>query len=440
MYSIYTMPHAAYSPTAFLSLFSPERLLSLARLSGFVVRTPRKVDLRAFLLSSMILALQRSGSLRLQSILLGMAANVTLSKQGLHKRLTNRASAFLQHCLAAAIAWRVRSPEHLPAGAFQRILVQDSTCLSLPAALASFFPGPSNQTGQPQASLRIQCLYDLLSESFVQFLLCPFTRNDQCAALDALDLLRAGDLLLRDLGYFTLSSLRAIASKGAFFLTRRHSSITLCDPLTGLPLDLASLLPGFGLLDIPVLIGQREKIPARLLAFPLPEDLANQRRRKALANRDRRLNPSKAALYLLGWNLLLTNADPLKLPAQKAANLYRLRWRIEIIFKSWKTHFGLLTPSRIGKHQAEVLVYGLLLFAVLSHHSLLPLADKSASPRPPSLLRFCQFLGLWILPLLLSPPDSPIFSQRLSAQLSFHCLYDKRRRPNYFSLKSSFLS
>lgn len=430
--------HAPNSLTAFLSLFSHERLLSLARHTAFVVRKPRKLDLRAFLLSSMILAIQQSGSLRLQAILLGMAANVTLSKQGLHKRLTDKACAFLQQCLAAAIAWRLPSAQPLQTSSFKRILVQDSTCLALPATLASCFPGPSNQCVKSQASLRIQCLYDLASECFVHFLLCPFTRNDQAAALDPIAFLRTGDLLLRDLGYFTLLSLRTIISQGAFFLTRRHSGVALYDSHTGQPLELASILSPKRFLDIPVLIGKDGKIPARLLAFPLPEQLAAQRRRKARSNRDRRLNPSKSSLYLLNWNILLTNASCSQLPPQKAAELYRLRWRIEILFKSWKSHFGLLSPLRIGRYQAETLIYGLLLFAVLSQHLLLPLAD--ASNTPISHLRFTQFFSLWALPLLFAPPGPSNFSFRLFSQISLHCLYDKRTRPSYPFLKSASLS
>ena len=386
----------------------------------------------------MILALQRSCSLRMQSVLLGVCADLTLSKQALHKRLNAGACGFLQQCLASAIAWRTPSAGHLKGIGFKRVLVHDSTCLSLPATLAAFFPGPANQSGKPQASLRIQCLYDLCAERFVAFLLCPFTRNDQAAASDPIGLLRAGDILLRDLGYFTLASLRAIAAKGAFFLTRCHCGSSLLDPLSGLPIDLTRILRRDQVLDIPVLAGQREKLPLRLLALPLPDALGNQRRRKARANRDKRLHHSEAYLHLLGWNLLLTNASPAQLSATKAARLYGLRWRIEILFKSWKSHLGLRCPNRIGRYQAQVLVYGLLLFAVLTHHCLPQLADTLALPSSQSFLKTTQLLAQWILPSLLATGiDLP---RRLMDQLSFHCLYDKRRRSNYYALKVSCLS
>jgi DDE family transposase len=192
----------------------------LARLCGFVRRALRKLDLRGFVLSSMVLALQQACSLRQQAILAGICAAGTISKQALHKRLARPAALFLQGCLAATIGSRLSCKLACRPTAFGRLLVQDSTCISLPARLASLFPGPSNQSAKPQACLRIQCLYDLLTERFVHFTLCPFTRNDQAAAGDLEPLLQPRDMVLRDLGYFTTDSLRAIAAKAAFFLTR----------------------------------------------------------------------------------------------------------------------------------------------------------------------------------------------------------------------------
>ena len=69
-------------------------------------------------------------------------------------------------------------------------------------ALAPFFPGASNQTGSKQAQLKIQAYYDLRNESFVDFSLSSFRKNDQAASKDILALAQPNDLILRDLGYF----------------------------------------------------------------------------------------------------------------------------------------------------------------------------------------------------------------------------------------------
>jgi len=199
-------------------------------------------------------------------------------------------------------------------------------------------------------------------------------------------------------------------------------------------------------LDCQLLLGQREKLPVRLLAFPLPPKIAAERRRKARADRDKRLRHSENYLYLLGWNIFLTNAPQEQLPLATAATLYRLRWRVEIIFKAWKSHLGLHHVSQLGRHQVEVLVYGLLLFAVLMHDHT-PLASEpirggpSRPPSPPlSLLRVAQFFGSWLLALLLAELHPSDLQQRMRQQLHAHCRYDRRRRKNYVDLRSGILS
>jgi hypothetical protein len=452
MYSIYTILHAAPHLQPDLDqklLILPQAdLLGLARSCGFVRRVPRKLDLRGFVFSCMVLALQQTCSLRNQAILAGLFAAGTLSKQALHARLATRAAIlFLQGCLASAISSKLSAqPTCRPIG-FGRILVQDSTCLALHSGLAALFPGPANHTGSKQASLRIQCIYDLLTERFLSFALSPFTRNDQASACDLLPLLQAGDLVLRDLGYFTFRSFKAIAAKGAFFLSRWRYGVTLLCPQSGQEIDLAKRLRPGRALDIEILLGQQEKIPVRLLAFPLSPSLATERRRKARTNRDRRLNHNKDYFQLLAWNIFLTNASKERLPWASAAKLYGLRWRVEILFKAWKSQLGLKQVSKLGRRQLEVLVYGLLLFVVLMHNNT-PLAcaefgeGLTASPQPSSLslLRLAEFFGSWLLPLLLANIEPRDLLTRMRQQIQAHCRYDSRQRKNYMNKRSEALS
>jgi hypothetical protein len=200
-------------------------------------------------------------------------------------------------------------------------------------------------------------------------------------------------------------------------------------------------------LDFEVLLGRHERFPVRLLAFPLPPGAANERRRKARADRDKRLSHSEDYLHLLGWNIFLTNASKDRLPLATAAKLYRLRWRVEILFKAWKSHLGLSHAGKLGRHQVEVLVYGLLLFVVLMHNNT-PLAyglgdetgEAPHGPPPLSLLRVAQLSGAWLLTLFLAQLHPKDLEQRLRAQVLAHCRYDSRRRKNYVDLRSQILS
>jgi hypothetical protein len=453
MNSIYTIQHASPSPDLGLreiALPDDATLLSLARLSGFVRRSLRRLDLRGFVCSCVLLALEKCPSLSTQAVLVGMCSGTTISKQGLHKRLSAMVAPFLQACVSAVLVRRLAQhwPRLKPLN-FARVLIQDSTCVPLSPALAKRFPGAANQSGRVQAGLRVQCLYELLAERFVWFRVGAFTRNDQAAAGEVLCSLQPDDLLIRDLGYFSLQSMRGIASAGAFFLSRLRYAVKLFDAESTAPLDLARLLrPGMAL-DRPVRVGSDGLLAARLIAVPLPEAVANERRRKALADRDRRLRHCDDYLYLLGWTLLITNAPAERLPGELANRLYRLRWRIEIVFKAWKSHFRLERLASVGPRQVEPLLYGSLLLIVLTHHQPLPdpvvphhsdtLAVAGEPAHPRSLLRFSALLADWLPVLLFAGLPTHELFRRFAAQVYSHARYERRRRKNHLDLRSDVL-
>ena len=70
---------------------------------------------------------------------------------------------------------------------------------------------------------------------------------------------------------------------------------------TGEEIDLNAILRRREKVDMRVLAGGKARLPARLVAIKLKKEVANARRRKARGNRDRRTNPGKRALELLGW-------------------------------------------------------------------------------------------------------------------------------------------
>ena len=122
------------------------------------------------------------------------------------------------------------------------------------------------------------------------------------------------------------------------------------------PIDLAKMLSRKGQLDIEVFLGEEERLPVRLIAIPVDQAVASERRRKARANRDRRCNPSKESLFLLGWELFITNVPQERLNLKDIAEIYFLRWRIEIIFKCWKSYFKITEiPKDANKIRMEVI-------------------------------------------------------------------------------------
>jgi len=402
-------------------------LEQIARSCGFLQRRPRKVHPGAFLQLCCLLALQTQVSLRAWACLWGLLTNLTLSKQAMAKRCSPAAVTFVRTVLECLLQRLITPARQIPESLrhFARVILQDSTTLALHPKLAACFPGPRNQSQQPSAGLKIQVFYDLLSQRCLRFWLSPFTTNDQKASPQILALAHRGDLIIRDLGYLVLEVLAQAHRQGISFLSRWRHGIMLRDPHTGAPLDLLAELRRRGCWDTPVLLGQKERLHARLIAIALPAPVAAERRRKALANRDRRLRPSKERLALLSWEIFITNVPPEIWSTRVVAETYRLRWRIEILFKAWKSHFRLGHFTNGSASQIQLLIYGRLLWIALFKAAFLP---PCAQAQPLSVLKlaaFSQDYMLFALLLLLPSPPDP---SRLLSQIAYHCRSEPKRK------------
>ena len=410
-------------------------LFGLARQTRWCRRLPKKLTPLLFLQSTVLLLTRSSASLVAWASLAGLFGNLSLSKQALWERLRAPAVDFLAAVLARCLGQRLldSAPASVPEAlkAFGRVLIQDSTCLSLPSRLARFFPGSSNQRGTRRGQLKIQCTLDLLTHRFVAFALSSFRRNDQAAAHDILEVLRPGDLVLRDLGYFVPRSLRRIGEAGAFFLSRLRSDVRLEDPSTGRELDLLRALRRHGQLDCLVRLGCGGcSWTLRLVALPLPPEVAAERRRKARRNRDRRCNPRERTLALMGWSIFVTNVPARQMSARTVAQVYGLRWRVETLFKAWKSGLHLERVPGGGRYALEAAIYGqLILISILA--LLWPMDERASGSF--SLIRFVGLVADNLFALISCVAQSD-FWQRFAIQVQTHARYDSRRRPNFMEI------
>jgi hypothetical protein len=415
--------------------FDPQLLLTLAKQTGFARRTARKLTPLLFVQATVLLVSQSAVSFCRWAALVGVLGDRRLSKQALWERISVRAVAFLQAVLALVLARRLQLPAAARPAAlksFHRVLLQDSTTIQLAPKLAAAFPGSRNQRGARHGQLKIQALYDLLAQRFVSFSLSGFNRNDQAAAYDVMHGVRAGDLVLRDLGYFVIASLQQIAQAGAFFLSRLRLDTSLWDVRTGKPLNLLGHLQRHGQFDGEVLSGAA-KFPVRLVAVKLPEAVAAERRRKARANRDRRCHPSARSLALLGWAIFVTNVSRTVWRLKTVAQVYGLRWRIETIFKAWKSHFRMTEVPRGSAPQLEAMIYARLIFVTL----LAPLCaaspwrkGESTAPPPLSLLKLAGLVADFFLILCLEAAHRKV-SDAWLLQLNYHGRYELRSRKHF---------
>lgn len=369
--------------------------------------------------------------------LLSLLGGQLVSKQAVSKRIHAHSADFLQQLLGYFTTQRLQAAHARNAGklsTFRRVLIQDSTTLQLPGRLAHRFAGCINQTKARISIVRIQAVLDLLTESFVHFSLSGYTRNDQAASRDILSFVENGDLVIRDLGYYVREVFEQLMSRGAFFISRLQPHSIIRDPDSHQVIPLLKRLRKVDAMDQWVLVGEKKQMKVRLLALRLPERIAQQRRRKARAKRDKRNQYSKEYYALLGWQILITNVSANRLNAQDLAEIYGLRWQVEVVFKSWKSHLNFKhIPQNAAAAQVETLIYARLIMAVLFHTifwHLLQQADDPDEKQPVSMLKAATlmqvFCATFVSALIMKAPTPLLFMafQRFAA-------YDKRKRINY---------
>jgi len=444
------MPHSKPSPSLhYHTLIEPLLNLraslarldldALARRSGFLRRRPRKIPILDLLVALCALAWESTLSLERIASVIGLAAGCRYSKQAFHQRLSKSIETFLAD-VAVGLFGQMSAAARAEGcfESFGRVLLHDSTVQSLPRHLAAAFPGSSDQKCQTRAALKIQWICDLLSGAVVQLSLSSFRRNDQAAAPDILSVVQKGDLVLRDLGYFALPVLSQLERSGAFFLSRLRFGVILRDPKTKQPLDLLALLRREGRFDRWVLVGEQQS-RMRVVALAVPEEVANQRRAVAKKNHDGRCVPTRQRLQLMNWSLFATNVSSQVWTPKVMAKIYRLRWRIEIIFKSWKSHLRLRELNCRSADLVRLSVMLKLLYGLLTICCFGALAKLSSLSHQPSLLRFSRVLGqcgLLIAALLLE--ISP--HQWLAHYLEKHAFYEQRSDRKNFSQRLAELS
>ncbi len=300
-------------------------------------------------------------------------------------------------------------------------------CMTTPAAITPCrgFPRQRQQAGHhsPKSSCNWSATFWITASCKS---VIGFTRNDQRAASDILGLLRPGDLMLRDLGYFVLKTFRAITSCGAFFLSRFRHDVAVLEPGTDRPIQLARLLKKQGFFDAWIHLGAKERLPVRLVAVAVPDAVANERRRKLRQNRDAKLNPSKDHLFLLGWNIFITNVQADVWSAADFHAIYRLRWRIETTFKAFKSHLALADLADQCVEMIRLSVMTRLIFCAwvcrACHH-----LELQACPRQhTSLLRVASIfagLGICFEAMVLGIP----VTQLMTLLIDRHAYYESRK-------------
>jgi hypothetical protein len=299
---------------------------------------------------------------------------VEISAQGFDQRINAETVAFFKEMLSQAVAhFKNTLPLPLPIlRQFSAVNLVDSTSLSLPDKMVTEYPGCGGDG--PQASLKVQLNFEFLYGNLEQIVFRPSNEPDQKFD-DQLEWVQPGSLNLRDLGYFSLDNLRTIAeTQQAYYLSRFLFGTGLFTS-SGKPLDLAQLLKKHPRqpFEMDVLLGVDHQLPTRLIAIPLPQEVADRRRQRA-KDKARRKGRTPSADYLasLDWLIFVTNVPQTMLSMEQVALLYRVRWQIELIFKLWKSYGGLQRTQTLRRERVLYELYAKMIGLVLTQFLLTP--------------------------------------------------------------------
>ena len=311
---------------------------------------------------------------------------------------------------------------------FKRILVQDSTIIRLPAKLYEIFFGVKNET-TAVCNARIQGVYDLLSGRFVSFSIDTYRENDQSAAYRIEG--EEGDLVLRDRGYFCIAAIESMKRNGTDTISRYRHKTTFFDAYTGERIDLLHYLREHGTMDLLVRLDPNSPTIWRILAAPVPEEVANLRRMKIKKEAKGRTCSDELS-QLLGWTIFVTTIECKEFSFAHIALLYSLRWRIECIFKTWKSNLCFDKIHNVSEMQLRVLLHARFIMITLLYERLYTPLQKSVAQQYGvciSLMKMMRFISRNLSFAVHWLDDS--YCETVTRKMVRYCAYDKRERRTY---------
>lgn len=347
------------------ALFS--KLDSIARKTKLIVRKSSRFEAGEFLLTLIKAVTTGRASFSQMASTLSKCELRPMSRQALWNRIGIRSVAFMIKTLSAAIdeRWGVRNI--VGAKHFKRVLLEDSSQAKLHKSNSKNFPGHGNAKSE-SSGCKIDLSFDLLSGEPVHQIFHAATMQDKVLGRELVDMVRPGDLVLRDMGYFCIKEFRLIAERGAFWVSRLPAGVGVFME-DGKALE--SYLKSFkgNTIDTMVTLGKEAGERVRFVAVRAAKNIAERRRRERKKSAGKKgKTPPANTLLRDGWHLMVCNVTEVQLDTKKLTALYAVRWQIEITFRAWKQSGELLKAldRKSNAEHLETLIYASILWLVLT--------------------------------------------------------------------------
>jgi len=268
-----------------------------------------------------------------------------------------RAQPFFAQVLGSLLTTRIQFPSDN--GLKYRVRLIDATCVSQP--------------GSKGADWRLHASYDVARGVIDNIELTDGTGGENLSRAAACP----GDLIVGDRGYAHASRMLELLAENIHFLVRiGHSAVPLVDargavfdPVAHASRVLARLGPEPRVEETTVFLRDdvNRQYPLRLLIVRKPDDAARTDRVKITREVGRKgKQPMQRTLDAAAYAFLLTSVPAGDASAELLADLYRVRWQVELNFKRWKSIFDLDRLRADDPDLVRAYIYAKLIAAALS--------------------------------------------------------------------------
>lgn len=364
-------------------IFNPESCHQLACSSRFNQRSSSKINGHEFV-KALVLPSQGLSEDSLNGLCERMREfnpQADISASALAQRINTEAAVrFMRSCFEKTLKLACEKMEKQYSSlegalqSFNNVYIQDSTVIEISKWLAGVFPGTKRGGKKYRlactAQMKIDLIHNFTTGQITDAQIYEGKRPDQALSGKIAIVIKKGDLVLRDLGYFKIETLKTIDEIGAYFLSRfpPHVKVYL-NRDDEKPVDLATHLNKYysyqSAIELNVWISD-ERLPVRLVAYRVPKDVVAERKRKAKKRaKEMKRTLSKEKLAQMEFSLFVTNIPAKMLSLDVIGTVYRLRWEIELLFKTWKSCLKIDVLKGVCEERIKCLIWSRLCMAIL---------------------------------------------------------------------------
>lgn len=284
---------------------------------------------------------------------------------------------------------------------FKEIIIEDSTIVELNESVKKSLKGSGGAASK--SSIKFNFVFNLCLYAVIAVSIFSGSTPDRKNHKKSLKHIKKGMLLIRDLGYLAVESLKTLQANGAFYLSRLYKGTFLyLNKDDAEPLDIEKFFKkvtanGFKSASITIFMGKKDRFQTTLVIEKVPKSILKKRIKKYKEKNSGKL-PSHEYVTWAGYSVFITNIpqELLKMADESYSRLiikiYKIRWQIELLFKKFKTTIKLGDINAKNKNRVMCLVYGKLIAIMLSIMVLSYAASQNYKGREISLSKVIAWL------------------------------------------------